>query len=118
MGRLSGLKPTVGRLAPRVGYAEGDTQAAEQQRYQLSPWRNWYHLARWKELRQRVFLRDGYTCQMCGCLEGNTALLVADHKIPHRGQEYLFWDEGNVQCLCKACHDKDKQAIERDGRSM
>ena len=79
------------------------------------PWRNWYKLARWKRLRIATFVRDLFTCQMPGCghVEGNTALLVCDHKIPHRGDERLFWDPLNVQTLCKPCHDSRKQAAER-----
>jgi len=59
----------------------------------------WYKLARWRALRPRIFLRDLYTCQhrACGSIEPNAALLVCDHVIPHRGDERLFWDEGNLQ---------------------
>src|SRR5688572_10745903 len=78
------------------------------------PWRKWYKTARWSRLRHRVFVRDCYTCQ-CGCgrLEGDTSLLVADHKTPHRGDERLFWDEANVQTMLKACHDSKKQKEEQ-----
>ena len=31
---------------------------------------------------------------------------VADHIIPHKGNLELFWDEGNLQALCKSCHDR------------
>lgn len=78
------------------------------------PWRKWYKLKRWHDLRLRVFLRDRYTCQCgCGMLEGNTSLLVADHKKPHRGDERLFWDETNIQTLLKSCHDSEKQRQEQ-----
>jgi 5-methylcytosine-specific restriction endonuclease McrA len=46
-------------------------------------------------------------------VEGNTSLLVCDHIKPHRGKEELFWDEGNLQTLCKPCHDSLKQAEEQ-----
>lgn len=67
----------------------------------------------------QVLARDLFTCQMSGCgkVEGDTSLLVADHKIPHRGDPSLFWDENNLQCLCKACHDSAKQTQERKIRS-
>ncbi|HEX7883151.1 MAG TPA: HNH endonuclease [Afipia sp.] len=79
------------------------------------PWKAWYKLARWRGLRLRIFLRDLYTCQRkgCGLIEGDTALLVCDHVKPHRGDEALFWDEANLQTLCKACHDKAKQTEEQ-----
>ncbi len=78
-------------------------------------WRSWYKTARWQKLRMSVLIRDRFTCQMAGCgrIEPNTSLLVADHKIAHRGDEALFWDERNLQCLCKTCHDKLKQKEER-----
>jgi 5-methylcytosine-specific restriction protein A len=27
-----------------------------------------------------------------------------DHKVPHRGDQDLFWDTSNWQSLCKPCH--------------
>lgn len=79
-----------------------------------APWRNWYKLKRWQDLRFRVFIRDGFQCQ-CGCrrIEGDTSLLVADHRKPHRGDERLFWDENNIQTLIKECHDSAKQKAEQ-----
>lgn len=79
-----------------------------------APWRRWYKTKRWQDLRLRVFLRDMFTCQCgCGVMEGNTSLLVADHKEPHRGDEAKFWDETNVQTLLKSCHDSKKQREEQ-----
>ena len=79
------------------------------------PWRKWYKTARWQALRLRIFLRDRFTCQWQGCgrIEGDTSLLVCDHKQPHRGSEHLFWNEANLWTLCKSCHDKHKQAEEQ-----
>lgn len=48
-------------------------------------------------------------------VQGRAPELVADHKTPHRGDVALFWDEQNLQCLCKPCHDRDKQRAERGG---
>jgi len=50
---------------------------------------------------------------MCGRLEGDSSQLVADHIIAHKGNEALFWDEGNLQCLCRNCHDTTKKRMER-----
>jgi 5-methylcytosine-specific restriction protein A len=79
----------------------------------MPPWKAWYKTARWRALRLRIFVRDLFTCSTCGRVEGNTALLVCDHKIPHRGNVHLFWDEANLQTLCKACHDGIKQRQEQ-----
>ncbi|WP_454000759.1 HNH endonuclease [Afipia felis] len=79
----------------------------------LPPWKAWYKTARWRALRLAIFLRDLFTCQKCGLVEGDTSKLVCDHKTPHRGDERLFWDEGNLQTLCKRCHNSVKQAEEQ-----
>ena len=80
-----------------------------------APWRAWYNTAPWQALRLKVFLRDLYTCRMPGCgrLEGNTSKLVCDHIKPHRGNALLFWDEANLQTLCKPCHDTLKRQEEQ-----
>jgi len=81
-----------------------------------NPLRHLYSTARWAETRARVFLRDLYTCQWPGC--GRVGgRLVADHRVPHQGDERLFWDEANLQTLCKSpCHDKHKQLAEQSAR--
>lgn len=78
-----------------------------------APWRRWYRTARWRALRLAVFLRDLYQCRRCGHIDGDTSKLVCDHIVPHRGDERLFWDESNLQTLCKPCHDGEKQAEEQ-----
>lgn len=90
-------------------------QAARPSRSPMPPWKQWYKTARWRALRLKIFLRDLYTCQNkeCGRLESNTALLVCDHIKPHRGNVHLFWDETNLQTLCKTCHDTIKQREEQ-----
>lgn len=40
---------------------------------------------------------------------------VVDHITPHKGDEALFFDQGNLQTLCKPCHDGQKQLIEIHG---
>lgn len=106
------LRPLPSRFAPVVPVAE------ERSRYRdaTQPWRKWYKTSRWQRLRWSVLERDLFTCARCARVEGNTSQLVADHKVPHRGDEALFWAETNLQCLCKACHDRDKQSEERAGR--
>lgn len=76
------------------------------------PWKRWYGTARWQALRHKVFLRDTYQCQRAEC-GSVTANPVCDHIKPHRGDERLFWDEANLQTLCKPCHDTIKQAEEQ-----
>ncbi len=114
MPRLKAAPSRIGSLAPTVGYPpSADSKAFDRHRRKVEPWRNWYKLARWARLRAKVLLRDGYQCAMCSAVESNTANLVADHIKPHRGDPALFWDEANIQTLCKPCHDGPKQRAER-----
>lgn len=108
--KLSNMKSRVGGLKPLVAlqtdaHGHRDTDA-----------RSWYGLAEWKVLRRRVFVRDLYTCQMCGVLcipKHPTRMPIGDHKKPHRGIRALFFDPENVWTLCKSpCHDRVKQAEE------
>ncbi|WP_085025281.1 HNH endonuclease [Ensifer aridi] len=115
MGRLSTIKPRLATLVTKIGRAPGDEKARLRERDQTVGWRSWYKTARWQKLRMNVLIRDRFTCQMVGCgrIEPETSQLVADHKIQHHGDEALFWDENNLQCMCKPCHDKLKQKDER-----
>ena len=76
----------------------------------------WYNTARWRETRQRIKLRDLYTCQRCGLTSAAQGALSVDHIIPHDGDEAKFWcDDTGLKTLCKSCHDGDKQSREKGG---
>jgi len=77
-------------------------------------WRRWYSLKRWADLRLSV-LRAQPLCAMCATRDRVTPAEIVDHVTPHRGDAALFWDAGNLQSLCKRCHDSDKQVAERGG---
>ena len=62
---------------------------------------------KWQKARER-FLSDNPLCCYCERIGRVTAASVVDHKIPHRGDESLFWNESNWQPLCKPCHDITK----------
>jgi len=94
-----------------VAYLPADTQQRDKFR-DTQHWRKWYRTARWKKLRWATLLRDRFTCQRCGRIEGDTSKLVADHETPHRGDERLFW-EGRLTTLCAPCHSGAKQREER-----
>ena len=122
MARLKQLPSRLAAMPARLQASApvpGDRQAQERQRFkardEAQPGRAWYKTARWQKLRWSVLVRDLFTCARCGRIEGNTSRLVADHIVAHRGDEALFWDGANLQCLCKACHDSDKQREERAG---
>lgn len=113
MGKLKRLSPRLASLQPRLAQQSGDRQAFDRKRDE-QPWRAWYKTARWQRLRMWVLRRDLFMCQRPGCgrIEPNTALLVADHREPHRGDEALFWSADNLWCLCKPCHDGWKARLE------
>lgn len=71
--------------------------------------------SRWQRARLR-HLRDYPCCVMCQAEGFVRTATVVDHKVPHRGDYELFWDETNWQSLCASHHSADKQAEERSGR--
>jgi 5-methylcytosine-specific restriction endonuclease McrA len=73
-----------------------------------------YNTKQWWRLRHRQ-LTEHPLCALCAKLGKVTAATVADHIKPHRGDEQLFFDETNLQSLCKPCHDGAKQQMEKSG---
>ncbi len=57
----------------------------------------------WKAARREVLLRDGYQCQVCGCLVHGKRAHV-DHIVPKRqgGTDEV----ANLRVLCVSCHAK------------
>jgi 5-methylcytosine-specific restriction enzyme A len=77
-------------------------------------WAKWYQTHRWKR-QSHLFRSTHPRCMMCeehGVLKASE---VTDHKIPHRGNQELFWNQNNWQAVCKDCHDGVKQQIEKSG---
>lgn len=103
--RLTAMRPVL--VAPK------EEQGRTAYRRQATPWRAWYNTARWQKLRWQVLKDAAFICAMCGRAESDTSKLVCDHIKPHRGDERLFWDRTNLQCIDKACHDGEKQRREK-----
>ena len=76
--------------------------------------RSWYKTARWKRMRAAQ-LDSQPLCRFCLNEGRTTAATICDHIVPHRGDRDLFFDASNLQSLCKAHHDGEKQRIERAG---
>ncbi|MBB5227404.1 HNH endonuclease [Treponema ruminis] len=68
------------------------------QRTKSREYHNLYQSARWRKTR-REFLRENPFCIKCG-----QPSEIADHIIPHRGNEDLFYDKNNLQPMCWKCH--------------
>lgn len=110
MSKLKTLQPRLRALKDRV------PRVVEPDRHDRPAYHAWYKTAAWRKLRWKVLVRDRFTCQICGSVEGRKGQQIADHRQPHRGDEALFWDENNLQCLCKTCHDGTKQRQEKARR--
>ena len=53
-------------------------------------------------------------CKMC--LEHGVVVIadVADHVVPHKGNQHMFW-YGELQSLCRSHHNASKRQIENVG---
>lgn len=60
-------------------------------------------------LRQKIMIRDNYTCQMCGKVMRDTVGLQIDHIIPiNKGGKSV---EENLQVLCSICNGRKSDKI-------
>ncbi|MBO9589548.1 MAG: HNH endonuclease [Devosia sp.] len=114
MTKLTTLKPKLSKLPPRLSTMREVRDA----RYSPDATvRGWYHSARWARLRQAVLERDIYTCQHTGVILTGKApaptSAVVHHKVPHQGDEQLFWDINNLEAVSKEWHDRDAQREEK-----
>ena len=77
----------------------------------------WYSLPIWTDdLRPNQLMREPF-CRVCAARGVRTRATVVDHIQPHRGDWRKFTDRGNLQSLCKRCHDrktaKEQAALRR-----
>lgn len=118
MARLRTLRPSLGALPSRL---PSPRLVAERQRLKERDenvdWHSWYKTDAWRALRLKVLDQAGWRCERTGlALDGRYPAAnspVVDHRIPHRGDEKLFWDRANLQAVTKQWHDSTKQARER-----
>ena len=68
---------------------------------------------RWQKARL-IFLRRNPLCSDCRAEGIYAPATEVDHKIPHKGDKRLFWDESNWNGLCEKHHSK-KTARENGG---
>jgi 5-methylcytosine-specific restriction protein A len=114
--KLTSLKPRLGSLKPRFGYAPGDEKGRDRYRRQSQPSKTWLKSAWWLKARQRILLRDRYTCQgkSCGRLVAGKGEAHIDHIVPHNESHAAFHcDDAGLQTLCVDCHVSKKQREER-----
>lgn len=71
---------------------------------------------RWRAAREQ-YLRAHPLCECDECKAGElqvTIATVVDHKVPHRGDPTLFWDQKNWQAMSKEHHDKKTSRERRE----
>lgn len=126
MARFETLKTS--RFASLAVDAPKGEVARNRQRDAEQPWRRWYKTAKWRELKERVHIRDRHRCKVTGvrCLGRHPApdSPVADH-IVSPGAVWLltgsieetarvFWDEANVRTVSKTYHDGQRQREQKE----
>jgi len=78
-----------------------------------TPWSGLYSTAWWRR-RRAMQLRQDPLCAFCLGQGRVTAASVVDHVHPHKGDRTKFM-AGDLQSLCKPCHDSRKQQVETYG---
>jgi hypothetical protein len=81
-----------------------DKRAALQKLYGSESWRK----------RSKHQLRREPWCRFCLARGEVTVATVADHISPHHGDVNQFWC-GELQSLCRSCHDSRKKFAENRG---
>lgn len=105
MARLKTLRPRLAEQKNRLA-----TAAPASWRSGLTSNQRGYNY-RWQQARER-YLLDHPLCVFCERKGMTTAASVVDHIVAHRGDQDLFWDQGNWQSLCATCHSSVKQREE------
>jgi len=60
--------------------------------------------SKWQKAR-KTHLAKNPLCVHCLAKGFVVAATVVDHRIPHKGDQKLFWDTSNWDSCCKTCHD-------------
>ena len=80
-----------------------------------SQYKHLYKKNKWK-VAAKNFIYHNPVCRYCGHMS-----TVVNHKIPHKGDERLFWDILNWEPVCKQCHDSTVAKLENgkvDGKDF
>jgi len=80
-------------------------KAYDRDRDSNEPWRQWIHSTRYR-LAIGVYKSEHPLCE--ACLKENIVrpVYIVHHKIPHKGNWDLFWDQSNWQSVCLEHHEK------------
>ena len=109
--------PGCGRLIDSGSYCERHQKVEKEQKALFDKRRQSSHERgysyQWRKARQ-LFLLESPLCIECEKQGRLTAATVVDHIVPHKGDQFLFWDESNWAPLCTSCHNR-KTAREDGG---
>jgi 5-methylcytosine-specific restriction protein A len=105
----------------------GNRVATQGDRFSTAPAASWragkttanqrgYNYA-WQKARL-VHLAAHPLCVYCDRAGLVVAAAVVDHKVAHKGDPSLFWDQSNWESLCKTCHNSTKQREEAKIRAF
>lgn len=64
----------------------------------------------WWRKERKSFLERNPLCVECGRLAN-----VVDHRIPHKGDESLFYNQSNWQPMCTSCHNRKTRLEDMGG---
>jgi 5-methylcytosine-specific restriction protein A len=106
------------RFCTRHGTASPDGCPACQQTYRRhQTGRTAYNSPRWVKA-SRQFRADNPFCINAdnGVPTCTLVTEVTDHRIPHQGDERLFWDRSNWQPMCWSCHSRKSLEEARSAR--
>ncbi|MGC7561347.1 HNH endonuclease [Pasteurella sp. PK-2025] len=81
------------------------------QKTKRKDWHFLYSRKAWKQLRLDHLAKEPL-CVFCMRDGKLTPATVVDHIKAHKGDLNLFFDENNLQSLCKLHHDSSKQKAE------
>lgn len=104
---LTNLRPRIGTIRGALPTLTPNSWRADKQ---TSSTQRGYGYA-WQKARAG-HLRSHPLCVYCEREGRVTAATVVDHRVPHRGDQVLFWDQSNWQSMCKPHHDGEKQREE------
>jgi 5-methylcytosine-specific restriction protein A len=113
---MAKLPPVFRPRKPMGASVTSPARQHDAKRREEKPWRRWYKLAIWRALRLAQ-LTAHPVCRRCEARGFVTAATVVNHIVPHRGRWSLFSDAGNLESLCKPCHDAAVQYEETHGYS-
>lgn len=86
------------------------------QRAQRLPWRSWYGLKVWQDIRE-LQLAEESLCRRCLADDGIAETATVVNHIGGHGGDWDRFISGPFESLCKPHHDRDAQREERQAQA-